>query len=90
MVASEDVNHGKPEPEVFLKAAARIELEPGRCIVIEDTVHGIQAGLAGGMWTVGVATSHPGPVLEEAGAHRVVRRLNQLSLNDLRGLVETG
>jgi len=54
LVSAEDVLRGKPDPEVFLAAAARLGVPPERCIVVEDAAAGIEAGRAGGMKTVGV------------------------------------
>ena len=54
LVAAEDVRHGKPDPEVFLTAAERLGVPPGRCVVVEDAEHGIEAARRGGMRTVGV------------------------------------
>jgi beta-phosphoglucomutase-like phosphatase (HAD superfamily) len=74
LVSAEDVSRGKPDPEVFLKAAARINIPPARCVVFEDAPMGVDAALAGGMKAIGVAGTHGGSVL--AKAHRVVRRLD--------------
>ncbi|MGC8643260.1 MAG: HAD family hydrolase [Isosphaeraceae bacterium] len=75
MVALEDITHGKPDPEVFLKAAARAGAKPEHCAVFEDAPFGIQAARAAGMYAIGVTTSHPAPVLWDAGAHEVVDSL---------------
>lgn len=86
MVTSEDVSHGKPDPEVFLKAAAKTGKAPQNCIVFEDAFAGIEAGKAGGMKVVGVATTHPADVL--AGkVDRVVHRLDELEISDLVALI---
>ena len=45
----DDVDRGKPAPDIFLHAAAHMGVEPGRCAVIEDSVSGVTAGLAAGM-----------------------------------------
>jgi HAD superfamily hydrolase (TIGR01509 family) len=45
----DEVDHGKPAPDVFLYAAERMRVEPGRCAVVEDSVSGVTAGLAAGM-----------------------------------------
>ena len=58
LLASEDVSKHKPDPEVYLKTAANLNLEPGRCLVFEDSYSGILAGLNAGMKVVGVLTSH--------------------------------
>ena len=48
-VCSEDVSRGKPDPEVFLKAANLAGVDPQNCIVLEDSAHGIIAAIKGGM-----------------------------------------
>jgi HAD superfamily hydrolase (TIGR01509 family) len=85
MVTAEDVTLGKPHPDVFLKAAAKIGRAPGRCVVFEDAFAGIEAARAGGMKVVGVATTHPAEELE-GKVDRVVQRLDELSVGDLMEL----
>ena len=58
VVCGDDVIHGKPDPEVFLKASSLLGLAPSRSIVIEDAFAGIEAGRRGGMKVVAVATTH--------------------------------
>lgn len=85
LVTSEDVTHGKPHPDVFLQAAARIGRRPEHCVVFEDAFAGIEAARAGGMKVVGVATTHPAEAL--AGkVDRIVQRLDELTVQDLVGL----
>lgn len=52
------VTQGKPHPEVYTKACAALELPPEKCVVFEDAISGIKAGLAAGCTVIGVATSH--------------------------------
>lgn len=86
MVTSEDVNQGKPHPEVFLKAAAKNARLPERCVVFEDAFAGIAAARAGGMKVVGVATTHaPDQLVEKVD--RVVLHLGELTVADLHGIV---
>ena len=59
VVCGSDVLHGKPDPEVFLKGASLLGLEPSRCLVIEDALAGIEAARRGGMRVLGVATTNP-------------------------------
>lgn len=82
IVSAEDVSQGKPHPEVFLKAAERIGCRPERCIVFEDAFAGIEAGLAGGMRVIGIATTHPEEELTRA--HLAVKRMDKLSVEQLR------
>lgn len=85
LISAEDVSHGKPDPEVFLKAAARIGVPPSRCVVFEDAPMGVEAALAGGMKAIGVAGTHGTSVL--AKAHRVVNRLDELDPASLEALL---
>jgi HAD superfamily hydrolase (TIGR01509 family) len=53
-VAGDEVEHGKPAPDMFLKAAAALDVAPERCVVVEDSAPGVAAGLAARMPTLGV------------------------------------
>jgi beta-phosphoglucomutase family hydrolase len=81
IVSAEDVVHGKPNPEVFLKAAEKLDLSPARCVVFEDAHVGIEAAHAAGMMVVAVATTHP--ATELSAADLVVRRLDELSIEQV-------
>jgi mannitol-1-/sugar-/sorbitol-6-phosphatase len=59
LISGEDVVHGKPNPEVYLKAAAGIGIAPEDCIVFEDAPAGIAAAQAAGMQAVAVLTTYP-------------------------------
>jgi len=80
-ITAEDVKRGKPDPEVFLTAARRIEVEPAHAVVFEDALVGIAAAHAAGMRVVAVATTEPREKL--AHADWVVDRLDQLSVAQL-------
>ena len=71
----EDITRGKPDPEVFLVAAAKAGVAPIRSVVFEDATFGIQAAKAAGMYAVGVTTTHSVSALEDAGADEVVTNL---------------
>jgi beta-phosphoglucomutase family hydrolase len=58
VITAEDVHHGKPDPEVFLKSAERIHVEPCNCVVFEDAHVGIEAALAAGSRVIAVATTN--------------------------------
>lgn len=57
MVTADDTVHGKPHPEGYLQAAERLGVDPGRCLVIEDSHAGIAAGQAAGMMVLGITTT---------------------------------
>jgi beta-phosphoglucomutase len=88
IVAMEDTKKGKPDPEVFLSAARRLDVAPGRCVVFEDAPVGIEAAKRGGMKAVGVTFvgHHPEEKLRQAGADRIVRSLDEVSVEEVRRL----
>jgi HAD superfamily hydrolase (TIGR01509 family) len=84
VVTAEDVSHGKPDPEVFVKSAERIGCPPGRCVVFEDAHVGIEAGLAAGAKVIAVATTNP---LESLGeADLAVASLEDIGWDDFSAL----
>jgi HAD superfamily hydrolase (TIGR01509 family) len=83
-VTAEDVLHGKPDPEVFLKAAEKIGRSPEHCVVFEDALVGIEAAHRGGMKAVALATTNP---IEALGAADIaVHRLDELTVDHLLAL----
>lgn len=73
VVAKDDVSRGKPDPEVFLKAAAMLGVDPARAIVVEDAPAGVEGARAGGMLAIGVGPRHA-----ELGADLSAERLDDL------------
>jgi beta-phosphoglucomutase len=53
-----DVEHGKPNPEIYLKVAARLGFAPQQCVVFEDSLSGVESGQRAGAKVVGVTTTH--------------------------------
>jgi beta-phosphoglucomutase family hydrolase len=86
IAASEDVSRGKPDPEVFLKAAAKLGADPASCVVIEDAQVGIRAARAGGMKSIAVTTTHPAESLAPESPDRMVASLEEIDVTYLRGL----
>lgn len=73
--------HSKPDPEIFLLAAKKLNLNPSDCIVFEDAEAGVEAALAAGMKCVGV-----GSPTQLKKANRVVKSLEDFSYEDLQKL----
>ena len=71
-VTGHEVQRGKPDPEVYLMAAARLGVAPDACVVFEDAPVGIVAARLAGMSVVGIATSCRVDELQAAGAQVVV------------------
>lgn len=86
-ISGADVTRGKPDPEVFLKAAAAMNLPPARCIVLEDAPVGIEAALAAGMKCVGVISSGRSASQLSRATHLVADDLQTVSLSLLEHLV---
>jgi mannitol-1-/sugar-/sorbitol-6-phosphatase len=78
LVTSDDVTHGKPDPEPYLKGAARLGFSPAECLVIEDAPAGIHAGRAAGMTVIGLASTYKVEKLVEANA--VIAKLADLTV----------
>ena len=82
------VQHGKPAPDLFLLAADRLDADPARCAVIEDSPVGVQAGRAAGMRTFAYAASESVARDRLEGAATVVfddmRRLPELLEREMR------
>lgn len=83
---------GKPQPDIFVAAAADLGVRPARAVVVEDAVSGVRAGAAGGFaLVIGVAREHNGRELQENGADMVVRDLADVSMEAIdRGVRQKG
>lgn len=66
MVCADEVTHGKPHPEGYLAAAARLGVAPARCLVVEDAPAGLEAARAAHMRALAVATTHAPDALRGA------------------------
>jgi len=91
IVSAEDTTRGKPDPQVFQVAAAKLGVPAGQCVVFEDAVAGVAAAKAAGMKCVAVrfVGHHPADALRAAGADRVVECLTEITAADVRDLVLT-
>jgi HAD superfamily hydrolase (TIGR01509 family) len=89
-VTAVDVRRGKPDPEVYREAAARLGVPPGACVAFEDAVAGIEAARRAGMAVVGVATAYPAPELAAAGAALVVPDFAGVTWEAVAGLRPAG
>lgn len=76
LVTADDVAHGKPHPEPYLKGAELLGVKPEECLVVEDAPAGIQSAHAGGMKAIAVTSTFPASALREADA--IVEKLEQI------------
>ena len=79
IVSGDDVEHSKPDPEIYLLAGSRLDLPPERCLAIEDSPNGVKSALAAGMPVVAVRTPSTAH-LSVAGALKTVDTLADPSL----------
>jgi beta-phosphoglucomutase len=78
------VKRGKPHPDIFLKAARKLKINPKSCIVFEDAMLGIEAAKKAGMKVVGVATSHKASELKHTDM--VIKDFTRINLGSLANL----
>lgn len=92
VVAAEDVVKGKPDPEAYLTALARLNrltaakpVTPSECLVIEDSRHGVVAAVTAGMRCLAVTNSYPPEAL--SAAHLVVKSLEEIDVAQIEALL---
>lgn len=81
LVAADDVQKGKPDPEPYLKGAELLKVKPAECLVIEDAPAGIRSAHAGGMKAIALTSTYPESELQEADA--VLQTLKQIQVRNL-------
>lgn len=77
------VENGKPDPEVFLKTADKLKVKPENCVVFEDSISGIEAGIRAGMTVIGICTEHNQQTLLKAGAHKAFADFSAITIRSL-------
>lgn len=77
------VTIGKPNPEIYIKAAKALNYDPADCIVLEDSFAGVKAGKAAGSKVIGITTTHSDQELIPVGADLTASDFTSLSIEDL-------
>jgi mannitol-1-/sugar-/sorbitol-6-phosphatase len=85
LVTSSDITRGKPDPEPYLKGAAKLGLAASDCVVIEDAGAGVRSGKAAGARVIALRTSHSEAELRVAGADWIVDDCASISLDRTLG-----
>ncbi|MCY2926485.1 MAG: HAD family phosphatase, partial [Planctomycetota bacterium] len=83
-----EVTRGKPDPEVFLKAAGKLGLAPSHCAVIEDAPAGLEAARRAGMTAIAITGTAAREALAQR-ADRVVERLSELTPAGIAALIQS-
>jgi beta-phosphoglucomutase-like phosphatase (HAD superfamily) len=78
IISAEEIDRPKPDPEIFLKCASEFAIEPERCVVLEDSVFGVEAAKAAKMKCIAVSTgAYCKRELDDAGADMIVGSLTE-------------
>jgi sugar-phosphatase len=83
LVTSDDIQHGKPDPEPYFRGAQILGLSPTDCVVIEDAPAGIQSGRAAGSRVIALRTTAFDSALHAAGADWIVNDCSNISLQHI-------
>lgn len=81
------VERGKPDPQIYLTAAEKLKADPGSCIVLEDSLSGVQAGLNAGMKVVAISTTHTREELQQTQPHLIIRNFTELNYLKIQSLL---
>lgn len=85
-ISGDMVTRCKPDPEIFLSAAAALNLAPEECLVFEDAISGVKAAKAAGMRVIALTTTHTKEQLQKAGAEIIAEDFSTISLDTIRSL----
>jgi HAD superfamily hydrolase (TIGR01509 family) len=83
IVTGEEVVEGKPFPDIFIKAAGKLNVAPQECLVIEDAVNGVLAAKNAHMKCIAITTTHDTQALQEAKADLVIDTFENLDFEEL-------
>lgn len=86
-VAGDKVSKCKPDPEIYLTAAAAIGVEPSQCVVFEDAEAGIEAGKRAGMKVIALSTTFPEDFLRKTPADMIIADFMQIDIARLDALL---
>lgn len=78
------ITNGKPDPEIFLKAAMNLKVEPECIVVFEDSFHGIRAAKDAGMKVIGLATTHEAAEIKDTDL--IIRDFTEINISKLKEL----
>jgi HAD superfamily hydrolase (TIGR01509 family) len=84
IVTAEEVRQGKPNPEIYLKVAKKLNVKPKECIVIEDAPKGIEAAKNAGMKCIAIPTTHKKAELKNAD--KIINSFNKLTMKVIESI----
>ena len=81
IICGDEVNFGKPNPEMFDKTVTRFKLEKDNCIIFEDSIEGVGAAVNAGINVIGVTSSSPSEILNNAGCIKSISNYQKFDLS---------
>lgn len=78
-ITADDITKGKPDPICYLLGAEKLNVSPSECLVLEDSLFGVEAGKSAGMRVIGLSTSVSAEKLKEKGAEIVIPDFTDIS-----------
>lgn len=85
VVDASGITNGKPDPEIYLKAASLINISPADCVVFEDSISGIKSGQNAGMRVVALATTHTPEELPKTSL--TIKDFTEVSIDRINGMI---
>ena len=82
ILTSEDFERSKPDPDCYLKAAQRFNADISECVVFEDAFNGLQAGMASGIFTVGLTTNNSAEAIHDL-CHSIIADFTEINYEKL-------
>ena len=86
IVTANQVSHSKPHPECFLKAAERLQMSIEQCVVFEDSLSGLEAGMRSGMKVVGLSTTNSKEAIS-GRCHLIIENFQTAKIDIVKGLI---
>jgi len=83
VLLSEEFGIGKPNPDIYLELARRLNVDKSSCIVFEDSISGVQAAVAANIKCIGILTSAKKETLEQYGTWRTVKNFQEINLDEI-------
>ena len=83
MMLTEEVENGKPAPDLFLETASRLNVIPSDCIVVEDSFNGVKAAKSAGMYCLGYHNPNSGNQ-DISAADRIINSFADTNIEDLK------
>ena len=83
IISGDEVENGKPAPDIFLQAAARLSVKPLECVVVEDSYNGVKAAKSAGMYCLGYHNPNSG-CQNISDADKIINSFANINIKDIK------